>query len=425
MATYKRGSVYWYEFILNKERIRCSTKQGNLRVARQMEAAHRTRLAQGHVGIIRPRAVPSLRDFAPRFVATMEVHCQGKPRTLKFWKEKLYRLLEFEPLASSPLDKIGPALIAEYVQSATRRKVLSSAHRSREGRDMSELPQDRPRRNRKIRSKSSITSTERVVTPATVNRELATLRRLLRLAHEWSVIPGVPRIRMLRGERNREFVLSHQEEFIYLSALPQPLADVALLILDTGLRVGEALALKWADIHIEPAHGGRYGYLRVREGKSKNARRNLSLSDRVSRMLASRKLLTHSKFVFPGEGDKAFCVTSLCHQHSRVRAALNLPRDFVIHSLRHTMLTRLGEAGADSFTIKRIAGHSSVTVSERYVHPTPEGLERAFERLETFNGAAFDGLQESRIGPREMDASLSAKTRPSNHEVPTVSTTVN
>jgi hypothetical protein len=52
------------------------------------------------------------------------------------------------------------------------------------------------------------------------------------------------------------------------------------------------------------------------------------------------------------------------------------------------MLTRLGEAGADTFTIKRIAGHSSITVSERYGHPTPEGLERAFERLEAFNREA-------------------------------------
>ena len=49
------------------------------------------------------------------------------------------------------------------------------------------------------------------------------------------------------------------------------------------------------------------------------------------------------------------------------------------------MLTRLGEAGADAFTIMRIAGHSSVTVSQRYVHPTPEGMERAFERLEKLN----------------------------------------
>jgi len=69
-----------------------------------------------------------------------------------------------------------------------------------------------------------------------------------------------------------------------------------------------------------------------------------------------------------------------------------LRKDFVIHSLRHTMLTRLGEAGADAFTIMRIVVHSSVTVSQRYVHPTPESPERAFERLQPLN--AGKALQE-------------------------------
>jgi integrase len=58
------------------------------------------------------------------------------------------------------------------------------------------------------------------------------------------------------------------------------------------------------------------------------------------------------------------------------------PRDFVLHPLRHTMLTRLGESGVDAFTIMRIAGHSNITVSQRYIHPTPEAVERAFERLQ-------------------------------------------
>ena len=46
------------------------------------------------------------------------------------------------------------------------------------------------------------------------------------------------------------------------------------------------------------------------------------------------------------------------------------------------MLTRLGESNVDAFTIMKIAGHSSITVSQRYVHPSPEAVERAFERLQ-------------------------------------------
>jgi integrase len=65
------------------------------------------------------------------------------------------------------------------------------------------------------------------------------------------------------------------------------------------------------------------------------------------------------------------------------------PEDFVLHSLRHTFLTRLGEAGADAFTIMKLAGHSSVIVSQRYVHPTPESVELAFDRLETLNRKAL------------------------------------
>jgi hypothetical protein len=68
-----------------------------------------------------------------------------------------------------------------------------------------------------------------------------------------------------------------------------------------------------------------------------------------------------------------------------MRAQLQLPKDCVIHSLRHTYGTRLGEGRADAFTIMKLMGHSSVTVSQRYVHPSPETLEGAVERLQALN----------------------------------------
>jgi hypothetical protein len=45
MSIFKRGNVYWYHFFFNGQHIQQSTKQGNLRVARQIEAAYRTPLA--------------------------------------------------------------------------------------------------------------------------------------------------------------------------------------------------------------------------------------------------------------------------------------------------------------------------------------------------------------------------------------------
>ncbi len=50
MGVYKRGEVYWYKFMWQGRSVRESTKQGNDKVARQMEAAHRTTLAKGGSG---------------------------------------------------------------------------------------------------------------------------------------------------------------------------------------------------------------------------------------------------------------------------------------------------------------------------------------------------------------------------------------
>jgi integrase len=348
MAVYKQraSKFWWYKFTWTGQLIRRSTKHTNKRVAEQMEAAHKTALAKGEVGIFERPVAPMLREFAHRFFSTIEVRCAGKPRTIGFYKEKYSRLLEYEPLASSRLDRIDEGLIEDYVLERRKR-----------------------------------------VAPATVNRQLATLRRALRLAHEWKLIDRVPRVRMLPGERYREFVLTKEQEILYLETTSQPLRDIAILILDTGLRIGEVLALQWADVRLTPATGSRLGYIHVRDGKSRNAQRYVSLTARVRQMLNDRRRETIGPWVFMNRLNRPYVGTHLNHIHQAIRKRLEFPTDFVIHSLRHTMLTRLGEAGVDAFTIMRIAGHSSITVSQRYVHPSPEALERAIEKLEAFQTA--------------------------------------
>jgi integrase len=61
------------------------------------------------------------------------------------------------------------------------------------------------------------------------------------------------------------------------------------------------------------------------------------------------------------------------------------PKTFVIHSLRHTFGTRLGESGANPYQIMKLMGHSSLQVSQKYVHPTAGGLELAMKGLERMN----------------------------------------
>jgi integrase len=55
---------------------------------------------------------------------------------------------------------------------------------------------------------------------------------------------------------------------------------------------------------------------------------------------------------------------------------------FQPYILRHTALTQLAKAGCDVFTLARIAGHSSISISQRYVHPQADAIERAFLQIE-------------------------------------------
>lgn len=366
MAIYKRGRVYWYSFWFSGERIQRSTKQGNPRVARTLEAACKTALAKGEVGIIEKKPAPTFREFAKDFRKSFETKCAEKPLTVEFYNSKLARLLEFSPLAGARLDQIDESLIDSYVQH--RRKVVS---------------------------------------PASTNRELATLRKALRLAHEWRVIDRVPRIRLLPGERSREFVLNREQERLYLEMAPQPLRDLAMLLLDTGLRVGEAQSLEWSDIHLEACQNAPHGFLQVRHGKGPNAPRAIPLTARVRAMLEARQKAASSPWVFTkASGDGPLSRFTVRDQHDAMRKTLRLPADAVIHSLRHTMLTRLGESGTDAFSIMKLAGHCSVVVSQKYVHPSTEALGRAIERLDAMNR----GLVETpATGPkRQLPATVPA-----------------
>ena len=71
-------------------------------------------------------------------------------------------------------------------------------------------------------------------------------------------------------------------------------------------------------------------------------------------MLLTRARHIGSPYVFSSETGKPYLVTSVDHMHSEFRDMLRLPEDFVIHSLRPTFGSRLGESGADAFQIMRL-----------------------------------------------------------------------
>ena len=57
-------------------------------------------------------------------------------------------------------------------------------------------------------------------------------------------------------------------------------------------------------------------------------------------------------------------------------------RPFVLYTLRYTFLKRLGTSGCDAWTLARIAGHSSISVSARYVHPNEDAVLNAMDRMQ-------------------------------------------
>lgn len=367
MSLYQRSDSkkYWFKFVFDGKEYRGSTNETTKRKAATIEAARRTQLAKGEVGIEALTPAPSLRKFSQEFIDFVGVRNADKPETVRFYSNRLSRLLEWPKLREMRLDRIDEPLIQQYVELR--------------------------------RAKVGIVA---------VNRELATLRRLLHVARDMKKIRVVPKVKLLPGEqwRGRDFILSRELEPDYLAACPQPLHDVAVLLLDTGLRLGEALALQWSDVHLEPVKGARYGWVHVATGKTKNAVRDVPLLSRVKLMLSERqktsKSESESEWVFPGDSpDRPLLGTSLAHMHAEVRRPLvngkrqdRFPKEFVLHSLRHTAITRWGEAGMDAFTIMKLAGHSSVTVSQKYVHPTPKTVQLAFDKLETASRRALKAL---------------------------------
>jgi integrase len=342
------SGVWWIRYVDASSRLR-REKAGRKSAAillyrkRKQEALEGRKLPEK----LRKAPVPTLADFSKRFLDAIRIRCATKPRTIEFYAQQTRYLLAFPFLADCRLDAIDEAAVEQFAQARRQQ-----------------------------------------VGPATTNRGLAVLRRMLRLAQEWRMLDRIPRIRLLRGERNREFVLSREQERIYLEFCPPTLHDVAMLMLDTGLGPAEALGLQWPDVQRD--------YLQVREGKTRYRARCVNLTSRVAAMLESRRQDSTSSFVFAEVGKKPPLPSSLAHLHGRVRGKLKLPGEFVLYSLRHTALTRLGENGADAFTIMRIAGHSSVTTSQRYVHPSSETVALAIARLDTSNRQALERVADGK-----------------------------
>jgi integrase len=345
VSVFKRGRIYWYKFTFNGIAIRESTRQTNQHIARQMEAAHRSSLAKGEVGIREKRIVPTLAEFISNRFEPWAERSTAPKTWLDYYRPGIRTILRHAHLAHLRLDEITSEKAADF-----------AAWRQSAGLQVS-----------------------------SVNSSLQVLRRVMRLAVQWGAIDVAPLIKMFPGERHREHVIKPDEEVRYLAASPEPLGSVAAILIDTGMRPDECYRLRWEALTWT---NGRNGTVLVTHGKTAAARRVLPLTVRARNILRARWEVAGT----PAEGWLWSAPTRSGHsekstlkkQHKKA-LRLSQVRPFVLYSLRHTFLTRLGESGCDAWTLARIAGHSSVAMSARYVHPSEDAVLAAIDRLSGHN----------------------------------------
>ncbi len=376
MAVYKRGRVWWYKFTWKGEPVRESTKQTNKRTAEQIEAAHKTALAKGEVGIREKKPSPTLAQFAKNdFLPYVRNRFAAKPATLAYYEIQVNHLTGHARLGEVAIDAVTTEMISDFV---TKRR----------------------------HAEYQISS---------INRALQVLRRMLRLAVEWGKVEKpAPRISLLPGERRRERVLSGSEEAAYLRAAqaigdsilerytlalegiratqrgrqpikpedPFLLRDVATVLLDCGLRPEECYRLRWEEV--------RDGALHIPFGKAASARRSIPLPNRAAVLIEMRKPVANTEWVFPASTKSGHIgQSSLKRRHAKACALAGLEH-LPPYTFRHTCLTRWA-SHMDPYTLAYFAGHSDFGTTRRYVHPNLESGKAAMERAQAAQGGYKTG----------------------------------
>ncbi len=231
------------------------------------------------------------------------------------------------------------------------------------------------------------------LSPGTVNRRLSALRSWM----DWAVKSGlldfnpIAHIHGVGDAQESIHWLTPQEEGKLLRAVQREVnaarteaatrnalrnRALVVLLLNTGLRASEALALRLDDLDI----GERKGEVRVRYGKRRKART-------VPLNKQARQALKDWIAVRP-PGEYLFNTRRSARlDNSQLRRIMaTFARlsgvEFTAHSLRHTFGKRLVDAGVSLEKVAALMGHSNLNTTRIYITPGKEDLRRAVEQLE-------------------------------------------
>lgn len=344
MSIFKRtnSKYYWMKFYFDGELIQQSTKCKNKRDAETVENAFRTQLALGKIGIEPKKEIPNFDKAIEDFLVWSKIEHALQTATYKRY----------------------------YFSCQTLKKYFGKVKANRiETKDIEKFVA--------LRTSQTSRKTGEPITRETVNHELLTVKMIFNRLIEAKILRENPARSVKRlSENERQFhVLTFDEEKKYLLACPQPLKDVAALMLETGMRCGEIYRLRRQDVYLEKS------YLQVVKGKTKASVRRIPLSEKAKDVLRYRINKFSGENLFP-QGDKDFQkpTDSLDKQH--IVTVKKLGYKFRLYDCRHTFATRAVEESIDLVTLSQILGHSSLRMVMRYSHPSETFKAEAIRRME-------------------------------------------
>lgn len=212
---------------------------------------------------------------------------------------------------------------------------------------------------------------------ATVNRELTVLKRMLSIAlrEGWILkhpFKGSDTIISASDETKRTRVLSAEEEERLLDACDErreKLRAIIICALDTGMRRGEILKLRWRDVDLE----NRRIHIQALNTKTLSAR-DVPITNRL---LAELNALPHRS-----PNTRVFGITDTIKRSWATAKRIAGITDLKFHDLRHTFATRLVQRGLPIAELSRVLGHSNISTTFRYANVDHTTLDRVVALLE-------------------------------------------
>jgi integrase len=218
--------------------------------------------------------------------------------------------------------------------------------------------------------------------PGTINRELAALSHLLNKAVEWGWLEkrGPKIVRLPEGKGRITYLTVDQAKRLIECAKKSDsrhLYPYVVIALETSMRTMEILSIRKENINLAQR------LIHVPNAKAGPRQQPITayLADFLAKHMAASPSL--QPWLFPSPSSRSGHAVDIREPFIKAVIAAGLdPREVLRHTLRHTTISHLVQAGVDLSTVKRISGHKTMAMVERYAHMNDEHVNAAMDKLE-------------------------------------------